>query len=72
MWRNSKEIGVGKAKNSKGEVILVYRYSPVGNYNSEESFANNVKPPIGGISKHHASILYCVVLGFTALGFTVY
>ncbi|CAD7077936.1 unnamed protein product [Hermetia illucens] len=45
VWKDSREIGVGQAKNRSGQVYVVVNYDPPGNFIG--SFAENV-PPIGG------------------------
>uniref|UniRef100_A0A0K8TRK5 Putative dual scp protein n=1 Tax=Tabanus bromius TaxID=304241 RepID=A0A0K8TRK5_TABBR len=45
VWKDSRELGVGEAKNRSGHVFVVVNYDPPGNFIG--SFAENV-PPIGG------------------------
>lgn len=45
VWKDSRELGVGQAKNRSGYVFVVANYDPPGNFIG--SFAENV-PPIGG------------------------
>jgi len=43
VWKNTQELGVGKAKDSSGKVYVVCNYRPAGNYLGE--FPQNVLPP---------------------------
>lgn len=45
VWRDSREFGVGIAKNRSGQIFVVANYDPPGNFIG--SFTENV-PPIGG------------------------
>lgn len=45
VWRDSRELGVGMAKNRTGQIFIVANYDPPGNFIG--SFTENV-PPIGG------------------------
>ncbi|XP_058121842.1 uncharacterized protein LOC131281286 [Anopheles ziemanni] len=45
VWKDSRELGVGVARNRSGQVFVVANYDPPGNYIG--SFAKNV-PPLGG------------------------
>uniref|UniRef100_A0A2M3ZF87 Putative scp-like extracellular protein n=1 Tax=Anopheles braziliensis TaxID=58242 RepID=A0A2M3ZF87_9DIPT len=45
VWKDSRELGVGVARNRSGQVFVVANYDPPGNYIG--SFAKNV-PPVGG------------------------
>lgn len=45
VWRDSRELGVGMAKNRTGQIFVVANYDPPGNFIG--SFAENV-PKIGG------------------------
>lgn len=45
VWKDSRELGVGVARNRSGQVFVVANYDPPGNYIG--SFAKNV-PPQGG------------------------
>ncbi|XP_052895153.1 uncharacterized protein LOC128302382 [Anopheles moucheti] len=45
VWKDSRELGVGLARNRSGQVFVVANYDPPGNYIG--SFAKNV-PPVGG------------------------
>lgn len=45
IWRDSRELGVGMARNRSGQIFVVANYDPPGNFIG--SFAENV-PPIGG------------------------
>lgn len=42
VWRESRELGVGMARNRAGEVFIVANYDPPGNYIG--SFKKNVLP----------------------------
>lgn len=48
IWRDSRELGVGMAKNRSGQIFVVANYDPPGNFIG--SFAENV-PPIGGFDE---------------------
>ena len=43
VWKGSRELGVGKAKDGKGKCIVVGSYRPAGNLIG--SYGNNVFPP---------------------------
>ena len=43
IWKNSKEVGIGKARDQNGKVIVVANYSPPGNYIGQ--FRENVPYP---------------------------
>lgn len=45
VWKDSRELGVGLAKNRSGQIFVVANYDPPGNFIG--SFTENV-PPIGG------------------------
>lgn len=45
VWKDSKTLGVGMCKNSKGQVFVVCNYDPPGNYVGK--FAESV-PKVGG------------------------
>ncbi|PSN32010.1 hypothetical protein C0J52_18086 [Blattella germanica] len=53
VWKDSEEIGVGIAKNKKGQIFVVANYSPPGNIVGK--FAENVPPP-GGPTKQNATV----------------
>lgn len=42
VWRSSREFGVGYAKSRNGQIFVVARYNPPGNYVG--SFCQNVLP----------------------------
>ena len=44
VWKNTQEIGVGKAKTSDGKVFVVARYRPAGNVVNR--FEQNVFPKV--------------------------
>ncbi|XP_041371178.1 Golgi-associated plant pathogenesis-related protein 1-like [Gigantopelta aegis] len=46
VWKGSKEMGVGMARDQKGNIIVVANYYPAGNMLGD--FASNVFPPKGG------------------------
>ena len=46
MWKESKEIGIGKAQTQTGKTLVVANYLPAGNMIGD--FPNNVSPPKGG------------------------
>ncbi|CAB4024581.1 Golgi-associated plant pathogenesis-related 1-like [Paramuricea clavata] len=48
VWVKSTEFGVAKAEKNSGGTILVFRYSPPGNYLGQ--FPENVKPKVSGVS----------------------
>lgn len=50
VWHDSRELGVGMAKNRTGQIFVVANYDPPGNFIG--SFAENV-PPIGGFNDDH-------------------
>nr|KAG5689608.1 hypothetical protein BaRGS_032366 [Batillaria attramentaria] len=43
VWKGSRELGVGKAKDGKGKVIVVANYRPAGNMIG--TYRENVFPP---------------------------
>lgn len=45
VWRDSRELGVGMARNRSGQIFVVANYDPPGNFIG--SFAENVSP-LGG------------------------
>jgi glioma pathogenesis-related protein 2 len=45
VWKDSRELGVGVSKNSKGQVFVVCNYDPPGNYVGR--YAQSV-PRVGG------------------------
>lgn len=47
VWRDSREFGVGMAKNRSGQIFVVANYDPPGNFIG--SFSENV-PPVGGFA----------------------
>lgn len=49
IWLDSRELGVGLAKNRSGQVFVVANYDPPGNFIG--SFTSNV-PPIGGFTSN--------------------
>ena len=56
---------MAKANTSNGDIILVYRYAPSGNYMGE--FVENVKPPPGIAFIHTASLLVCWLLSISSI-----
>ena len=48
VWKNSKELGVGRAQGKDGKWIVVCNYSPAGNFVGRD--AENVFPAGGGKS----------------------
>lgn len=42
VWKSSRELGVGMAKNSKNQIYVVANYDPPGNYQGQ--FRENVLP----------------------------
>ena len=55
----STQLGVGKAQTAKGATILVFRYSPPGNYAGQ--FDENVKPPFSSALRHDTSFVLVLV-----------
>ncbi|MBN3287849.1 GAPR1 protein, partial [Polyodon spathula] len=45
VWKNTKKMGVGKAKASDGSTFVVARYFPAGNIVNQGQFEENVLPP---------------------------
>lgn len=54
VWKESRELGVGMAKNRSGEIFVVANYDPPGNYIG--SFEKNVPPILGDEMKSRSSI----------------
>jgi hypothetical protein len=65
VWVKSTELGVAKAERSSGGTVLVFRYSPPGNYRGQ--FAENVKPPLGSAVYHGTSLTHVLVIGILSL-----
>lgn len=65
VWVKTELLGVAKANTSSGGVILVYRYSPSGNYLGE--FADNVRPPLGNAFAYTGSLLVCLVPAISSM-----
>ncbi|CAH3169732.1 unnamed protein product [Porites evermanni] len=42
VWKETKELGIAKAKSDDGKIFVVARYHPAGNYMNQ--FQDNVKP----------------------------
>ena len=49
VWKDSKEMGIGKAVAANGKVFMVANYRPAGNMMSR--YADNVFPPKTTMSK---------------------
>ncbi|RXM34199.1 Golgi-associated plant pathogenesis-related protein 1 [Acipenser ruthenus] len=45
VWKNTKKMGVGKAKATDGSTFVVARYFPAGNIVNQGHFEENVLPP---------------------------
>jgi hypothetical protein len=43
VWKNSTELGIGRARDQNGKVFIVANYNPPGNYIGQ--FAENVPRP---------------------------
>lgn len=43
VWKNSKTLGIAKARSSSGKIIVVANYEPAGNFVGQ--FVQNVPPP---------------------------
>ena len=43
VWKNSKKLGIGKAKNKNGKTIVVANYEPAGNWIGQ--YKDNVPAP---------------------------
>lgn len=54
VWRESRELGVGMAKNRSGEVFIVANYDPPGNFIG--SFEKNVLPIVDNDTKSRTSV----------------
>lgn len=48
VWKNSKELGMARAKSSDGRVYVVARYRPAGN--DLNAFNDNVLPKVGRLN----------------------
>ncbi|XP_029109052.1 GLI pathogenesis-related 2 isoform X2 [Scleropages formosus] len=44
VWRSSKEVGVGRANNGEGKVIIVAQFEPAGNITNPGFYVRNVLP----------------------------
>jgi len=44
VWKETKELGIAKAKGDDGKIFVVARYHPAGNYMNQ--FQDNVKPKV--------------------------
>ncbi|KAL5290195.1 glipr2 family protein [Megaselia abdita] len=55
VWKDSKELGVGKARSKTGQVVIVCNYDPPGNFIG--SFTENV-PPLGGFPEIPRNNIY--------------
>ncbi|XP_039630178.1 uncharacterized protein LOC120542095 isoform X1 [Polypterus senegalus] len=44
VWKDSRNLGIGKTVNAKGMVIAVARYDPAGNITNPGYFEKNVRP----------------------------
>jgi uncharacterized protein YkwD len=53
VWKESRELGIGMAKNRANEIFVVANYDPAGNYIG--SFSRNVLPPLTDDMKSRAS-----------------
>jgi len=56
VWVKSTKLGVGKAQRKSGGTVLVFRYSPPGNFLGQ--FPENVKP---------TSIMHVLAIGILSL-----
>ena len=65
VWVKSTELGVGKAQRQSGGTVLVFRYSPPGNYLGQ--FPENVKPPLGSAVYHGTSIMHVLAISILPL-----
>ena len=43
VWKNSKNLGIAKARSSSGKIIVVANYEPAGNFIGQ--YVQNVPPP---------------------------
>ena len=47
VWKNTKKLGIAKAKSPKsGKIIVVANYEPAGNWIGQ--YKDNVPPPMQG------------------------
>ncbi|CAH3140085.1 unnamed protein product [Pocillopora meandrina] len=44
VWKNSKQIGAAQQVRRDGRLVVVIRYNPPGNFNTDGAFAANVLP----------------------------
>ncbi|KAJ7336543.1 hypothetical protein OS493_011753 [Desmophyllum pertusum] len=50
VWKNSKELGMARAKSANGSVYVVARYRPAGN--DLNAFNGNILPKVSTAEKH--------------------
>lgn len=53
VWKNSKELGMARAKSSNGSVYVVARYRPAGN--DLNAFKGNVLAKVGRLSYYSSN-----------------
>ena len=53
VWKNSKELGMARAKSSNGSVYVVARYCPAGN--DLNAFKANVLPKVGRLGYYNSN-----------------
>lgn len=44
VWKDSKQIGAAQQVRGDGRLVVVIRYNPPGNFNTDGAFAANVLP----------------------------
>lgn len=72
VWKDSKKIGAAQQIRGDGRLVVVIRYSPAGNFNTDGAFAANVLPARldngSGVSGVRSSTVFAGLLA--ALGLT--
>lgn len=67
VWKDSKQIGAAQQVRGDGRLVVVIRYNPPGNFNTDGAFAANVLPARldngSGVCDVRFSLAYLVALG---------
>lgn len=60
VWKDTKEVGVGRAFSSQGQTFVVALYSPAGNVRGQ--YNENVLTPKGPVPTDPGSGCACTIL----------